>query len=86
MPLLRVEGRSSGEQADLKSQPTITLPDALAQASTLTPALLIEWWVELRRRLERATALVSLGLPDPGFKLLAQEIAAFNQTCQAVLP
>ena len=47
MPLPRVRGRSSGveKQADLKSQPTITLPDSRAQASTLglPPEILGEW-------------------------------------------
>ncbi len=36
--------------------------------------LLAEWQGELQRRLARARVLVSLGLPDPGFDLLAYEI------------
>lgn len=87
MPLPRVEGRSSGngKQAELKSQPTITLPAAHAQASTLglPPEILGEWHLELSRRLDRATALVSLGLPDPGFDLLTEEIHRFNRACLA---
>lgn len=81
MPLPRVEGRSSGgeSQVELKSQATITLPASRTQqASTLTPALLCEWALELRRRLDRAEALVFLGLPDPSFALLAEEIHSFK--------
>lgn len=37
-------------------------------------ALLAEWQGELQRRLARARVLVSLGLRDPGFDLLAIEI------------
>jgi hypothetical protein len=88
MPLPRVEGRSSGDerQSELKSQPTFTVPAAHTQASTLglTPALLIEWWVELERRLTRAELLLSLGLPDVGFHLLVEEVHGFNQACRAV--
>ena len=40
------------------------------QVSTLPPELLLEWAAELSRRLDRATALIALGLPDPGFDLL----------------
>jgi hypothetical protein len=82
-PLPRVEGRSSGveKQAELKSQPTITLPAAPAQASTLPPEILIEWAAELSRRFDRATALIALGLPDPGFALLVEEIHDFNRAC-----
>jgi hypothetical protein len=87
-PLPRVEGRSSGDDRQReKSQPTITLPASGAQASALmTPALLIAWWVELVRRLDRATALVELGLPDLSFHLLAEEIHRFNQACRASSP
>jgi hypothetical protein len=49
----------------------------------MTPAILLEWWAELDRRLARAAVLVSLGLPDVGFDLLAEEIHAFNQACLA---
>jgi hypothetical protein len=81
------EGRSSGDerQAELKSQPTITLPAARAQASTraMTPPILAEWWVELQRRLARSELLLSLGLPDAAFDLLAEEIHQFNKACLA---
>ena len=80
-PLPRVDGRSNGveKQADLKSQPTITLPASRVQASTLPPEFLCQWYFELSRRLDRATALIALGLPDPGFDLLTEEIHDFNR-------
>ena len=86
-PLPRVEGRSSGneKQADLKSQPTITLPASCVQASTLglPPEILGELYLELSRRLARAEVLLLLSLPDPGFDLLTEEIHRFNQACLA---
>lgn len=83
-PRPRVEGRGSGDkekQAE-KSQRTFGLPDARTQASALPPALLIAWWAELRRRLDRAEALLFLGLPDVGFDLLSDEIHRFRQACR----
>jgi hypothetical protein len=44
----------------------------------MTAPLLAEWRQELQRRLARARALVCLGLPDPGFELLAVEIYRFK--------
>lgn len=46
-------------------------------------SILAEWWVELQRRLARSELLLSLGLPDVGFDLLAEEVHRFNQACRA---
>jgi hypothetical protein len=58
-------------------------PNTSHKQQALTPALLMEWREELRRRLDRATALVELGLPDSGFDLLSEEVHRFNRACLA---
>ena len=78
------EGEGGGEISGYNGRSVVT-PNA-PRNQVLTPALLMEWWQELERRLARATALVSLGLPDAGFRFLAEEIHRFNQACHVVSP
>ena len=59
----------------------VTPPARLNQV--LAPAVLMEWAVELDRRLRRSWALLDIGLPDPGFELLEEEVFRFNQVCLA---
>jgi hypothetical protein len=49
----------------------------------MTRVELMEWQDELLRRLRRAEVLLSLGAPDPGFELLAEEIHRFKLACLA---
>jgi hypothetical protein len=78
-PLLMDRGGAETEKSDSFGRPFIKQPVWFPQA----PEVLGEWYLELHRRLDRATALVSLGLLDPGFDLLTEEVHRFNQSCLA---
>ena len=82
-PPSRDEREGGGEISGYNGRPVVTPNTSRTQVSTLPPEILAEWGLELSRRLARAKALLSFGLPDPGFDLLAEEIHQFNQTCLA---
>ena len=77
-PLLMDRGGAETEKSDSFGHPFVRQSIQFPQA----PELLAEWWAELRRRLDRAEALVFLALPDPGFQSLAEEIHRFCQACR----
>jgi hypothetical protein len=45
----------------------------------MTRVELMLWCVELDRQLRRARALLEIGIDDPGFEFLEDEIYRFNQ-------
>ena len=77
------EGEGGGGKVASTGRLLLTPNAPLNQVSTLPPEILLEWAAELSRRLDRATALIALGLPDPGFDLLTEEVHQFK--CKSCL-